>query len=128
MLTKFRMNRKGFTLIELMIVVAIIGILAAIAIPQFNNYRRRGYNASTQSVLRNLATAQETYYVDFGGYTISEANLLSHETGYRQDAKVTIISITVGTTTSGENQFIATAKHNNSPDTFVYDNAHGGIQ
>ena len=57
-------DEKGFTLIELMIVIAIIGILAAIAIPQFNSYRKRAYNSSAQSDLKNTATAQEAYFVD----------------------------------------------------------------
>jgi type IV pilus assembly protein PilA len=52
-------NSKGFTLIELLVVVAIIGILAAIAIPQFAVYRQKGFNAQSESDLRNGATAEE---------------------------------------------------------------------
>jgi len=52
-------RQRGFTLVELMIVVAIIGILAAIAIPQYASFRARAFNSASQSDLHNLKVAEE---------------------------------------------------------------------
>ena len=65
LLRKIKNNgQKGFTLVELMIVVAIIGILAAIAIPQFASFRTKSYNSAASSDMKNLRTTLEAYYAD----------------------------------------------------------------
>ena len=61
-------SRRGFTLIELLIVVVIIGILAAIAIPKFAATKDKAKLASVRTDIRNLETAEESYFSDYNAY------------------------------------------------------------
>lgn len=79
-----RLSKRGFTLIELMIVVAIIGILAAIAIPNFVRFQARAKQGEAKANLKSLFTAQRSYFQEFDAY-IAEIRTLgfSPERGNR---------------------------------------------
>ena len=113
-------DERGFTLIELMIVIAIIGILAAIAIPQFSAYRKRSYNSSAQSDVRNIATAQEAYYVDNSTYTSTESAISGATYGYMQSGNVTF------GVTGGTEGYTITAHHASGDRTYSL-SGPGGI-
>ena len=74
--------QKGFTLIELMIVIAIIGILAAVAIPQYQNYIARSEVQTSLGDIRGMLMAFEDYAGRYGAYPADPATLEGY-TGYK---------------------------------------------
>src|SRR5207247_9492148 len=108
-------NKKGFTIIELLIVVLIIGILPAIAIPKFANTKDKAYVAAMKPDLRNLATYDEQYAADQNGaYFAGTATTAAPLQGFTPSQNVTITAVIVA---GPAHSCTATASHSQSATT-----------
>jgi type IV pilus assembly protein PilA len=108
-------GQRGFTIIELLFVVLILSLLAAIAIPQFVAYRSRAYNMTTNLALKNAYTATQSFFSVSPGGTLS-VSLLSV---YGYNANVSII-LTLGGTGKIVN-FTLQGVHSGGSSTFTID-------
>ncbi|HXT56281.1 MAG TPA: prepilin-type N-terminal cleavage/methylation domain-containing protein [Candidatus Eisenbacteria bacterium] len=114
-------NEQGFTLLELIVVVAVLGILMAIAIQQFSLYRSRATDAAMRSDLKNAALAMESYYGEFLDYPAS-VNAL-RLVGYRNTNGVTL-TINVSSPSSFT---LNAATPNGTQPSFTFDSSTGLI-
>ena len=69
-------GHAGFTLVELMVVISIIGVLAAIALPTFTGRQGKAFDARVRQDARNAATGEEAYYIDTLSYFSGDCSLL----------------------------------------------------
>ena len=114
-------DAKGFSLIELLVVVAIIGLLAVIAIPQFISYRARGIDSQMKGDLKNAALAMESYFAENKTYPTSLAAIVN--VGFTQTAGV---ALTIDVTTPSSFRITA-SKPSGTQATFTYDSTTGVI-
>lgn len=117
-------NRKteegGFTLVELLVVILVIGILTAIAVPVFLNQRKKAGEASVQSDLKNAATAMETESVANGG------KFLSYLPNYENRSEG--VSVTLRKDKSNANQFCLEGRIETQPGLALhYSSQDGGL-
>jgi type IV pilus assembly protein PilA len=89
-------DEEGFTLIELLAVVVIIGILAAIAIPNYIGQQDKAKDAAAMAQLRMAATSQQLYYVDRHAYAGDTTDLEAY--GFRQGAQPVTVGAADGST------------------------------
>jgi prepilin-type N-terminal cleavage/methylation domain-containing protein len=83
-------RQKGFTLVELMIVICIIGILASFAALAMTSYRIRGYNMLAKADVKNAFTASQAFFVDDPDGNVTVANLLNYGYTASDDVAVTV--------------------------------------
>ncbi|MCM8807492.1 MAG: prepilin-type N-terminal cleavage/methylation domain-containing protein, partial [Candidatus Omnitrophica bacterium] len=95
-------KKKGFTLIELMTVVIIVGILASVAVPLYRGQVKRAMAAEGAALLGSVRTAERVYYAEHGKYTDDKTKLGIDTTGNKYFKDYTI------TLTGGGTGFIAT--------------------
>jgi prepilin-type N-terminal cleavage/methylation domain-containing protein len=116
-------QEQGFTLVELMIVIAIIGILAAIAVPNFLSYQRKGYDAAAQSEAMNFMHVAMNHFANVGTSDHIKLDPLSANTaeipkGFESNADFTYDGF-LSQNTKGDVSGTVTIKHTKSSTIFT---------
>lgn len=116
-------SERAFTLLELLISLAVLGILIAIAIPQYGDYRKRAFDIRAASDLRNVASAEEAYFFDEEQYYSCQNQSCLNLPGIGALSDGTILQIT-----ATQSSFTGSARHpQGSGKTYLWDNEQGGM-
>lgn len=124
-------SQAGFSIIEVLVVAAIVGILGLIAVPQYSTYRERAYNSAALTDLKSVAQAQERFFEGNAAYkalnncfNVSPDDRCAADELPGMQALSKGVSISVATSQSG---FVATAKHVKGSKTCTWDSTKGGL-
>jgi prepilin-type N-terminal cleavage/methylation domain-containing protein len=101
------LKRRAFTLLELLIVLTIVGIMAATAIPRYKEFRKRAYDFRAESDLRTIALAEEAYYLDMEKYYPCSNEECLNLPGISRLSQ----GVQVRVTLAGEDSFLALSSH-----------------
>ncbi len=117
------MKNKGFSLIELLVVLTIVSILSAIALPKYNEYKANAFDTRAKSDLRSIALAEEAHFLEKEEYLACSNENCAELPGIQKLSKGVELSINLI-----ENGFTGEARHpKGTGATFKWDSENGGL-
>jgi prepilin-type N-terminal cleavage/methylation domain-containing protein len=119
----FSLDSPGFTLLEVLITLTIVSVLTAIALPQYNDYKRQAFDMRALSDLRNVAISEEAYFMQTERYISCVGITCKSLPGMSTISKGVVLRV------QAQNQtFLADASHPlGSGKTFRWDSSNGGL-
>ena len=117
-------EQSGFTLLELLVTLSIVGILSAIAIPEYRAYQQRAYDIRALGDLRTVALAEEAYFMGSERYLSCENDSCAELPGVSRLSKGVLLNVA-----ADEQIFTGTAYHSKGSGTrYHWDSDNGGLQ
>ena len=117
---------QGFTLIELMVVVMIIAVLIAIAIPSFLGFRKSAQDRSAQSEIRNVLLSEKAFWLENGDYTATTTDITAFEPNANRHASDLTVGVVLSLNAT-DSDIVCMSRTAESGNTFaVWESASGG--
>lgn len=119
-----RRSSAGFTLVEILVCLAILGVLLTIIVPNYSYFKKKAYDFEAQSQLRNVALGEESYYLENETYRPCQDQTCASLPGVSNIDKNVKISVTA----SADSYVVMASSTKGTGETFVWDSLKGGVQ